>query len=210
MTTNPYVNQPGNPDVGLQSELDKLFIESIQFGGQDFYYIPRTLVKEDFLFGEDVLSKFEEYYTIEMAIINVTGYDGDKEFVSKFGFEMRDSATLEMSKTRWHEESGSELPPKEGDLIYYPVAKSLFEIKFTDYDNPFYQHDKLYAYFLTVEKYDHTQNTIDTGVEEIDEIMERLDVAEDDILDPFADNDAIEEAEDDIQDASEAGVFGEF
>ena len=77
---------------------EDLMIEQLKIYGQDVFYIPRTLVKEDELLGEDTLSKFGDAYLIEMYFENVEGYEGEKEIMSKFGLEMNDDATFIVAK----------------------------------------------------------------------------------------------------------------
>lgn len=209
MTTNRYVNNPDNPDVGLQTEMDKIFIESIQFAGHDMYYLPRTLVNKDMILGEDQLSKFSEYLSIEMYIQTVDGFEGDGQFISKFGLEIRDSAKFVMSRTRWHEESRSENPPKEGDLIYFPLTNAIFEIVYVDYKNPFYQNNKLLAYTLSVEKFEFSQEDFTTGMPEVDSFTTEFVNEEDASTDPFANNNDLDEEISDIDDLDETNIYGD-
>lgn len=142
--------------------------------GQDFYYIPRKLVAKDAILGEDRLSEFKTAYPIEMYMENVEGFEGQGAFIQKFGLMMEQTATLVMARRRWDQLIGrfnqAQLPnrPCEGDLIYYPLTKGLFEIKFVQHQDPFYQLGKLYVYKLQVELFQYASEHIDTGVSEID------------------------------------------
>ena len=99
MTTNKYFN---NFTYGREQDTqDDLIVESIKIYGQDVKYMPRTLVKEDDLFGEDILSKFETAVDLEMYIKNTTGFEGEGDFLSKFGQEIRDQVTFTMARKRW-------------------------------------------------------------------------------------------------------------
>ena len=127
-----------------QSLVERLIIESIKMYGREFFYIPRTLVNPDAIFGEDPLSMFEQSYMIECYIDNVQEWGGGGSFISKFGYTIEDQGQLTIAKRRWEELVGrygeSLLPnrPTEGDLMYFPTAKSLFEIKYVEHQNPFY------------------------------------------------------------------------
>ena len=149
-------------------------IEAIKIYGHDFVYIPRTLVKEDELFGEDVLSTFDNGVEIEMYVQNVDGFEGDGDFVSKFGLEVRDSMKLVVSKKRFEEEitpvESSITYPREGDLIFFPMTKGLFEIKFVEHENPFYQLNKLYTYSLSCELFQYGQEDLNTGWTDVDKV----------------------------------------
>ena len=70
MPTNVYFDTGTKPEQHLYEDL---MIEQLKIYGQDVFYIPRTLVKEDSLFGEDTLSKFDDAYQIEKYFENAEG-----------------------------------------------------------------------------------------------------------------------------------------
>ncbi len=210
MTTNRFINNPNNDDIGFQREFEKLMTESIQFYGHDIKYLERTLVKEDDLFGEDTISQFNDAVDIEVYIENVDGYDGDKEYIAKFGLEIRDEIVLIMAKVRWEEETGKREPPKAGDLIYIPLTDSLFEIRFVDVDSNFYQINRNYIYRLTCEKFEYSYEDFNTNVNEIDDIEIEFENLDDVSNDPLADNPFFETEGDILQDDNEKSPFGEF
>ena len=154
--------------------LEDIIVESLQIYGQDFYYIPRTLVAKDNILGEDRLSEFKTSYPIEMYLENAEGFEGQGAFIQKFGLMMEQSATLTVARRRWDQLVGrfgqTQLPnrPNEGDLLYFPLTKGLFEIKFVKHQDPFYQLGKLYVYKLQVELFQYASEHIDTGIKEID------------------------------------------
>ena len=100
MPTNVYFDTGTTREQHLYEDL---IIEQLRIYGQDVYYIPRNLVSEDKVFGEDALSKFEDAYLIEMYIDNVDGYEGEKELMSKFGLDIQDDATFTVSRRRWEQ-----------------------------------------------------------------------------------------------------------
>ena len=171
MARNVYFSH-GTKDE--QYLIEDLIVESLQIYGQDFYYIPRKLVAKDDILGEDRLSEFKTAYPIEMYLENVDGFEGQGAFVQKFGLMMEQSATLTVARRRWDQLVGrfgqTQLPirPCEGDLLYFPLTKGLFEIKFVKHQDPFYQLGKLYVYQLQVELFQYASEHIDTGVKEID------------------------------------------
>lgn len=154
--------------------IEDIIIESLQIYGQDFYYIPRTLVSKDEILGEDRLSQFKSSFPIEMYFENVDSLDGQGAFIQKFGLMMEQSATLVVARRRWDQLVGrygvTQIPtrPNEGDLLYFPLTKGLFEIKFVKHQDPFYQLGKLYVYKLQVELFQYSSERIDTGIAEID------------------------------------------
>lgn len=187
---------------GTQSEqylLEDLIIESISVWGQDFMYIPRKLVGRDQILGEDRLSQFKEAYPIEMYLENVDGFEGQGAFIQKFGLMMEQTATLTVARKRWEQLIGQFdagiLPnrPAEGDLLYFPLTRGLFEIKFVEHQDPFYQLRKLYVYKLQVELFQYSSESIDTGVRDIDtfESLKTFDVEQQtnvELPDSFGDN----------------------
>ena len=173
MPTNVYF------DTGTKSEqhlYEDLMIEQLKIYGQDVFYIPRTLVKEDNLFGEDTLSKFGDAYLIEMYFENVEGYEGEKEIMSKFGLQMNEDVTFVVSRRRFEQlvSHDSNLivktRPNEGDLVYFPKVKKIFEITFVDHDDPFYQVHNVPAFKLKCKTFEYSSEDLDTGITEIDAI----------------------------------------
>lgn len=171
MPTNVYFSHGTRNEQYL---IEDLIIESLKIYGQEFFYIPRTLVSKDNILGEDRLSQFKSAFPIEMYFENVDSMDGQGAFIQKFGLMMEQSATLVVARRRWDQLVGrygvTTLPnrPNEGDLIYFPLSKGLFEIKFVKHQDPFYQLGKLYVYKLQVELFQYASERIDTGIKEVD------------------------------------------
>ena len=151
-------------------------IECLKIYGFDTFYIPRAAVAEDDILGEDALNKYDSAYALEMYMQNVTGFEGDGDLMSKFGVEIRDTATFLVSRRRWDEviaRSGDAVlttRPAEGDIIYFPLTKAYFEIKFVESTDPFFQVGKLYVYKLQCELMQFSSERFNTGVSEIDDI----------------------------------------
>ena len=173
MTTNVYFSR-GTPNE--QHLYEDLAIEAIQIYGHDVFYIPRTLVNKDELFGEDALSRFDDAYGIEMWMETQEGYEGEKELVSRFGLEIRDETTFVVSRRRWDNTVSNDANlivssrPDEGDLVYMPTVKKLFEISFVDHDDPFYQINNLPVYKLYCRTFEYSSEVLDTGIYAIDDI----------------------------------------
>ena len=174
MARNTYFSQGSTLERNLYEDM---IIEAVKIYGQDVYYIPRTIVSEDDIFNEDIESKFDKAYLIEMYLESVEGFEGDGTILSKFGLEDRDEATLVVAKRTWEKAlfgSGQDRP-NEGDLIYFTLTKTLMQITFVDHEQPFYQLQNLPVYKLSVEAFEYGDEAVDTGIEEIDEI--ELDLA---------------------------------
>ena len=141
MATNIYF-QNSITDQNLLNEINR---EVIQQAGIDVMYIPRTIVKEDLVMNEDVLSQFDNAYEIEMYVKSSDNFGGPDDAISKFGLDIRDELILVV-----HAESfkfaTNITTPLEGDLIYFPLSKGLFEIKFVEDEQPFYQVGKNYVF----------------------------------------------------------------
>ena len=179
MATNFYF-QSGVPG-GRSSEqllMEDIIIECLKIYGLDTYYLPRHKVNEDTILGEDTLNDFEHAYPLEMYMQNVTGFEGDGDLMSKFGVEIRDTATFIVARRRWDEtvaRSGNAVlttRPAEGDIIYFPLTKAYFEIKFVESTDPFFQVGKLYVYKLQCELMQYSSERFNTGISDIDSIAD--------------------------------------
>jgi hypothetical protein len=169
MPTNPYFKfQPTEQNV-----TEDIAIEIIRMMGKELWYIPREFVNLDRLFGEDQLNRFTKAYPIEMYIVSYSGFDGG-EVISKFGIENKDRMTVVLSKKRFNKEvTTNDISinrPREGDLIYFPLSKTLFEINFVEHELPFYQLDKNYVFTLTCETFTYSAENFNTGNETIDSV----------------------------------------
>ena len=173
MPTNHYFSKG---TITEQYLYEDLVIEALQIYGHDVYYLPRKLVNKDQLFGEDPLSSFNDAYSIEMYMETVEGYEGEKELVSRFGLEIRDETTFVVARRRWLDLVGHDsnlitsVRPGEGDWIYMPNVRRLFEISFVDIDDPFYQIDNLPVYKLYCRTVEYSSERLDTGIDAIDDI----------------------------------------
>jgi hypothetical protein len=170
MATNPYF-QEYEPERTLLTDLT---IETIKTMGRDMIYLPREYFTRDPIFGEDPTSKFRDGYTIEMYIQNVQKFDGAGYFVNKFGINIQDKITLQVSKKRFEDEIATKTSnitvPREGDLIYFPFNKSIFEINYVEDKIPFFQFGILTTYTLVCELFTYSYEEIDTNIPDIDDI----------------------------------------
>ena len=133
---NPYVNF--NHYKNSQILADVLVAESIQMRGVECYYVPREYVSPDLVFGEDLKNKFTKAWKFAAYLNSFEGYEGAKSFFSNFGMQVQDEVTLSINPNLFkHQVNGKE--PKEGDLIYFPMDNSLFEINWVEPYDPFYQ-----------------------------------------------------------------------
>ena len=155
-----------------QELLHSLVTESIQVTGYDVNYIPRTLVNEDTILGEDSISEYKDAYSVEMYIKSVDGFEGEGDLVSKFGLEVRDQIIFSMSRRAW-EGLDIGVRPKEGDLIYFGLTSKLFQILFVEHETPFYQAGALPTFDLTCELFTYSDEAMDTGVDEIDVVEQK-------------------------------------
>lgn len=168
MATNPYINLTNfGPEQAL---IESLTIELIQGMGQNCYYVPRKYFNIDKIFGEDPASSFEKTYVLEMYIQSYKGFEGT-DVISQFGLEIRDKISLLFARARFRQQVTVYDPeitrPREGDLIYFPLSKSLFEINFVEHENPLYPLGRLYSYQVTAELFTYSYERIETNVANI-------------------------------------------
>jgi len=189
IAVNPYFQAGRNIGEAPEQDLiSDLIIECIKIYGFDLIYLPRQSVNTDDILNEDVLNKYDYGYPIEMYLSSVDGFEGEGSLLSKFGLEIRDTATLVVAKKRWHElvqaNGTTQLPtrPTTGDIIYFPDTKAFLEIREVKTKNPFFQVGKLYVYSLSCELMQFSHERFNTNIPEIDETAESFSL---DIL-PFS------------------------
>ena len=175
MAVNHYF-QGGN-GIGNDNEKrlhEDLIIEGLKIYGHDCYYLPRTLVNRDLILGEDSLSKFDDSYLLEMYMETTEGFAGEQEVINKFGLDIREDTTFMISKRRWQDQVDSvhtmiaEGRPNEGDIIYFPLMNSFFEIQFVQDQEPFFQLGNLPVYKLRCTRWEYSNERLDTGIDAID------------------------------------------
>jgi len=192
-----------------QDLVDGLHAESIQVHGINVYYIPRTLVNEDYLFGEDPLSSFDDGFEIEMYLETFEQYDGDGDLLSKFGLHIKDQATLSVNATRFMQETEMD-KPLEGDLIYMPLSKVLLEIRFVEDEEQFYALGRNYQFKCQCQLFEYSREDFNTGLEDVDIITDNLDDSTGGTgTDMYGDADALETEGDAAIDANEQFLFGD-
>lgn len=180
MPTNFYFNNfPSNQITNEQLLIEDLVIEAMQIRGMDVYYLPRTTRDQvDYLYGEDTLKQYLSAYPIEMYLENITGMDGEQDFISKFGLEIRDEITLLVSRRRFKYTTGAAniSKPREGDLIFVPLLRGFFEITFVEHENDqamYYtlgrgRGGNVYVYALKLKQFVFSEEIISTGIDDID------------------------------------------
>lgn len=178
MSTNFYFNNfPQNQITSEQLLVEDLVIESMQIHGMDVFYLKRTSRDvEDGLYGEDTLKEYRYAYPIEMYLENVTGMDGEGDFISKFGLEIRDELTMLVARRRFASTVALSRP-REGDLLYIPLVQNFFEITFVEHENDQAMFHTLgrgrggnvYLYALKLKQFVFSEEIIDVGIPEIDQ-----------------------------------------
>ena len=175
MATNVYFSQRVKSEQNLYEDI---IIESLKIYGQDVYYLPRDVLNEDRILGEDIPSRFNSAYKVEMYIENTEGFDGEGDLFTKFGIEIRDQANFIVSRKRWkntvsrYDNDIDSVRPREGDVIYLPLSNSMFQIMSVEHESPFYQLSNLPTYKMRCELFEYSDEDLDTGIEGID-VIER-------------------------------------
>jgi hypothetical protein len=204
-----------------QQLIDDLVIESIQIYGLDMVYLTRSLQAVDQILNEDDLSIFNAAYDLEMYVKSVDGFQGEGDFLSKFGLQIRDQATFTVAMKTFERYvtriDTSKIRPNEGDLIYLPLNKKFFKIMHVEHESVFYQSGALQVFDLKCELLEYSNERFATGREEIDTYFadittEHTDVSSLEKLlqqDPIAKNIFFEQEGEDIIDFSEIDPFSE-
>jgi hypothetical protein len=176
MATSVYFNNYNS--ISEQRVVEDLIVESIKIMGFDAYYIPIENEEDrDILYGEDPIKRFGSAFPVEFYLSSALEYVGEKEFFSKFGLEIRNDANIIISKRSFSQRVPQDIlvRPREGDLVYVPFLNGtgeMFEIKFVDHTKDFFTLGRKIPYFyeLQLEKFKYSQEIIDTGIDEIDDI----------------------------------------
>jgi len=177
MATSVYFNNYNS--LAEQRVIEDLIVESIKIMGFDAYYLPiENETDRDILYGEDPIKRFSAAFPIEFYLSSSMEYGGEKEFFSKFGLEIKNTVNIILSKRSFSQRVPQDIftRPREGDLIYVPFLNGtgeLFEIKFTNQTKDFFMLGRKIPFFyeLELEKFKYSQEVIDTGVEDIDDVM---------------------------------------
>jgi len=237
MATNRYFSSNFSPK-SEQRLLDSLVREAIKIHGDDYLYLPRRSDNTDKVYDQDPLHYFDSTYEIEMYLKSFDGFTGDGSFMSKFGLEIRDQMILTVSRISFEEEITQHettiTRPREGDLIYFPLNEKLFEIKYVNAREYFYQLGHMPSFEITCELFEYASEKFTTGIETIDNLqknfsMDTYDYSIDtedsymlltetghvimlekmslDDIDKFGDNEAIDNEADDYLDFSDKDPF---
>jgi hypothetical protein len=131
-------------------------------------------VNKDEIYGEDSISKYNTQYMVEMYVKNVMGFQGEGDFMSKFNLQIRDQMTLTIARRTFFDEIGNVESidrPQEGDLIYFPLNKKIFIVKFVEHEAIFYQMGSLQTYDLNCELWEYSNEILNTGINDIDKFQ---------------------------------------
>ena len=176
MPLSPYFLQGSSSEQRLVQDLIN---EQLKIYGQDIVYLPRKIINKKTIMKEVVASTFDDAYRMEAYLLNYQGFEGNGDILQKFGVQTTDAVTFVVSKERYEDfispflnsDNNIELAtrPEEGDLIYFPLDNTMFEIKYVEGKKPFYQLNNLYVYTLSCEVMDYAlDENIDVGIEEVD------------------------------------------
>ena len=177
---NPFFLQGSQGEQGLVQDLIN---EQLRMYGLECHYIPRKLMTSRTIMKEVVESRFDQAFPLEAYLMNVDGYAGQGDILTKFGVRVTTEATFVISRERFEEsvapfleqqEDDYEISnrPREGDLLFSPLGKKLFEIKYVEFEKPNYQLRKNYTYQLTCEVFEYEDEVIDTNVNTIDSVVQ--------------------------------------
>ena len=224
MATNVFFRNYDN--FNEQQLIDDLVIESIKMYGVDVIYVKRSLGAVDEVLNEDDLPLYDEVFQFEAYVKNVDGFEGEGDFLSKFGLQIRDSVTFTVANRTFERYVTREvvemIRPREGDLIYFPLNEKMFEIKFVEHESVFYQSGALQVYDMRAELIEYSGQRFNTGYPNIDDYFDDIDTTVTTTLadlsnthpdavgaDNLADNYTFETEGDNILDFTEVDPFTE-
>lgn len=219
MATNVYFSNYDN--YNEQNLIDDLVIESIQIYGLDITFITGAFNNVDVIFNEDDTPVYDDMYSFEVYVKNVDGFEGEGDFLSKFGLQIRDQVTFTVAIRTFEKyvtrNNATRVRPKEGDVIWLPLNQKMYRITYVEHESVFYQTGALQVYDMKCELMEYSGEVFNTGRYEIDTFFDDqnqttefvttlADVANND---PIAQNYDFEKVADDIIDFSEIDPFSE-
>lgn len=218
MPTNFYFNNFENSQE--QNLIEDLVLESIRIYGLEVWYCPRTVSVQDAIFKEDEVARFDNAYSVEVYIKNVEGFEGEGDFLSKFGLQIRDRITFTIARRSFFENVVGLQRPREGDMIFFPLTNKGYVVRFVEHEAIFYQMGSLQTFDLVCELFEFNQETFATGIPAIDDTYNALSFAMANntqvvtqfnisAIDKQAQNETFETRGDNILDFTEINPFSE-
>jgi len=217
MATNVYFQ---NYDYFNEQQLiDDLVIETIQIHGVDIIYITNSIQEVDAIFREDDIPIYDETFDFEVYVKNVDGFEGEGDFLSKFGLEIRDQVTFTLAVRTFEKYVNRIRPdrkrPLEGDIIFFPLNSKMYKIMSVEHESIFYQAGSLQLFDMRCELIEYSGQRFQTGRDNIDTYFNDIDTTQATTLesletyDDNAMNLDFEKIGDDIIDFSERDPFSE-
>lgn len=223
MATNVYFRNYDN--FNEQNLIDDLVIESIQVYGIDIDYISGEFNKDrDVIFNENDTPLYDEMYEFEVYVKNVDGFEGEGDFMSRFGLEIRDTVTFAVAIRTFERhvtrKDAEKVRPKENDIIWMPLNQKMYRITYVEHESVFYQSGALQVYDMKCELMEYSNERFDTGRYEIDHYFDNVTtvmtgnnavttLTQLANTDPISQNFDFESVADDILDFSEIDPFSE-
>lgn len=173
MVTKPYFTQ--HTSAAEQRLFDDLSVESIKVAGINVYYMPRKYGALDPIFNEDTSSVYDEAFLIDVYVKNTEGFGGQGDIIGMAGLEIWDTLSIVVAMRTWKQDIGVKVDkprPMEGDLVYLPLNRKIFKVMFVEHESVFYQGGDLYVWELRLELFSYGGETIDTGIPEIDDVVD--------------------------------------
>ena len=219
MATNVYFNNYDN--FNEQNLVDDLVIESIQIFGLDVTYVSGLFNNVDQIFNEDDTPLYDEMYSFEVYVKNVDGFEGEGDFLSKFGLQIRDQVTFTVAIRTFERfvtrKTQTKVRPRENDIIWLPLNKKMYKITYVEHESVFYQSGSLQVYDIKCELMEYSNERFDTGRYDIDHYFDDVNSTTDFVTtledvannDPIAQNFEFEKLADDILDFSDIDPFSD-
>jgi hypothetical protein len=200
----PQANTPTNFNFYTNefNTFNSIANEIIQMRGIPVYYLPRQFQKVDLILGEDVLSKFNQSFPMKMYLASHSEFGGDGSMFAQFGLTVDEQATFEVNIEQFFADTGN-LTPIEGDLVYVPVGNLILEVFYVNDADPFFHMGKVSKFTLNCRKYEYTNEEMDTGIDNLDE-LDSLNSTDID-----SENDELEDELNDILNSTEPNIFGD-
>jgi hypothetical protein len=214
MASNPYFNLFNNSSE--QSLIMDLVTEALRIHAHDCIYLPKSGVSEDRIMNQYEYSEFNTAIDIEFYIKNVSSFEGEPQFLSNFGLEIRDQVRLTMAIRSFNEfiqPITGEQRPLEGDCIYIPMTGAMYQIMFVENSAIYFQLGDTQTLEITASLFESSGEVFNTGRTEVDAKYNRYnsDINEENVdqtVDTFARNSEFTDESEEIIDVTEINPIG--
>lgn len=158
----------GNDASNERRLLESVIREHNKGYGPDCYYMKRTNIDVNKIFGEDNEAMFESAFKLPLILENPESWGGGQQLFNKFGMNFTFTQSLSIGMEHFRDETSLD-QPIEGDLIYIPMMNKFFEVGYVNPYTTYYETGQLFVFKMDVHEFMFNGEGINTGVDDVDD-----------------------------------------